>query len=91
MAKKKVVYHGNSLNYSQIYSDIRINRNDKILPATDKKEAAPFEHAGISRAESTQINPNLTYIPKSLPKIARNSRLINRTEQQRWDKDPSFV
>jgi hypothetical protein len=92
VAKKKVVYHGNSLNYSQIYSDIRISRNDKILPSTDKKDAPPYEHsAGNSRADNNQINPHLTYIPKSLPKIARNSKLMNRTEHQRWDKDPNLT
>ena len=30
--KKKTVYHGNSLNYSQIYSDLQISRAEKVRP-----------------------------------------------------------
>lgn len=30
--KKRLVYPGNSLNYSQIYSDLRIDRKEKVYP-----------------------------------------------------------
>ena len=65
--KKKTVYHGNSLNYSQIYSDLQMSREGKVQPVSRGR--------GISQSEGIQSAP---YQPKSLPKIGRHSRLQQR-------------
>ena len=61
--KKKTVYHANSLNYSQIYSDLQMSREGKVRPMSRGR--------GISHSEGVQAS---AYLPKSLPRVGRLSR-----------------
>jgi len=43
----------------------------------------------VPRSDS-QSNPSLVYVPKSLPRIVRNSRVNNNSGQPKWDKNTSL-